>query len=131
MAPDDYVRGRAEIERLRAEHDISRPFTFSYSASQTRILPEGAPLVRTASSEERLDDDGSSYAPASPLDEGRQRFIGSAAQLREDCALFAAAGVEQLVIRHAVPFDPDIGPDQLIEQLHLFAAEVLPFCREL
>jgi probable F420-dependent oxidoreductase len=131
MAADDYARGRAEIERIRAEQGITRPFTFSYSASQTRILPDGSGLVRTPSAEERPDDHESSYAPTSPLDQGRQRFIGSAAQLREDCAFFAAAGVEQLVIRHAVPFDPEIGPNELIEQLRLFAAEVLPFCREL
>ncbi len=131
MAAGDYARGRAEIERIRAEQGITRDFTFSYSASQTRILPEGAATVRTSSSEERPDDHESSYAPTSPLDGERQRFIGSAAQLREDCALFAEAGVEQLVIRHAVPFDAEIGPDQLIEQLCLFAAEVLPFCRAL
>ena len=37
----------------------------------------------------------------------------------------------ELVIRHAVPHDPDIGITQLIEQLELFAADVLPFCRTL
>lgn len=132
MGAEDYARGKAEIIRIREEQGLTRPFTFSYSASQTRILPEHAPTVHTPSSEERLADDESSYAPSSPLDAGgRQRFIGTAEQLREDCALFAGAGVEQLVIRHAVPLDPDIGIDQLIEQLELFAAEVLPFCRTL
>jgi alkanesulfonate monooxygenase SsuD/methylene tetrahydromethanopterin reductase-like flavin-dependent oxidoreductase (luciferase family) len=132
MGAADYARGRAEIERIRAGQGISRPFTFSYSASQTRIMPDGARPVLTPSSEERPEDHESSYAPSSPLDAGgRQRFIGTAGQLREDCALFAEAGVEQLVIRHAVPKDPDIGPVELIEQLEMFAAEVLPFCRTL
>jgi probable F420-dependent oxidoreductase len=131
MGATDYADGRAEIERIRAERGITRPFTFSYSASQSRILPEGVSGVRTPSSHERPHDDESSYAPTSPLDGGRQRFIGTAAQVREDCALFAEAGVEQLVIRHAVPLDPDVAIDQLLEQLELFAAEVLPYCRKL
>jgi alkanesulfonate monooxygenase SsuD/methylene tetrahydromethanopterin reductase-like flavin-dependent oxidoreductase (luciferase family) len=133
MGAEDYARGRAEIERIRQEQGIARPFVFSYSASQTRILPEGAAMVHTPSaSQERLADDESSYAPSSPLDAGgRQRLIGTAEQLREDCALFARAGVDQLVIRHAVPHDPDIGITQLIEQLELFAADVLPFCKTL
>lgn len=131
MAAADYARGRAEIERIRTEAGITRPFTFSYSAPQTRILPEGAPAVRTASSVERPDDHESNYAPTSPLDGARQRFIGTAAQLREDCALFAKAGVEQLVIRPAVPLDPDIGLAQYLSQIELFAAEVLPLCRTL
>jgi alkanesulfonate monooxygenase SsuD/methylene tetrahydromethanopterin reductase-like flavin-dependent oxidoreductase (luciferase family) len=131
MSAADYASGRAEIERIRAETGITRPFTFSYSASQARILPAGAAPVLTPSSEERPEDHESSYAPSSPRDGSRQRFIGTAEQLCEDCRLFAQAGVEQLVIRHAVPKDPDIGPEELIEQLQLFASEVLPFCREL
>jgi hypothetical protein len=132
MAPADYARGRAEIERIRAEAGIARPFAFSYSAPQGRILPEGAPAIRNASSEERPEDHESSYAPASPLDAGgRQRFIGTAAQLREDYAVFAEAGVEQMLFRPAVPLDPEIAPDRFIEQIELFATEVLPFCRTL
>jgi alkanesulfonate monooxygenase SsuD/methylene tetrahydromethanopterin reductase-like flavin-dependent oxidoreductase (luciferase family) len=131
MAAVDYARGRAEIERMRAAAGIERPFIFSYSAPQVRILPEGAAPVRTASSEERPADHESSYAPTSPLDGERQRFIGTPAQLREDIALFAAAGVDQLLIRPAVPLDPDIALPQFLDQIGLFAAEVLPFCRTL
>jgi alkanesulfonate monooxygenase SsuD/methylene tetrahydromethanopterin reductase-like flavin-dependent oxidoreductase (luciferase family) len=127
-----YARGRAEIERIRAAEGITRPFVFSYSTPQTRILPAGAVPVRTASSHDRPEDDESRYAPTAPMAaDGRQRFIGTAAQLREDYALFAEAGVEQMLVRPAVPLDREIGIEQFIEQIELFAADVLPFCRTL
>jgi alkanesulfonate monooxygenase SsuD/methylene tetrahydromethanopterin reductase-like flavin-dependent oxidoreductase (luciferase family) len=132
MGAADYAGGRAEIERIRAEEGITRPYLFSYSAPQTRILPEGGAPVRTPSSQERSDDHESSYAPASPLDAGgRQRFIGTAAQLREDYATFAEAGVEQMLVRPAVPLDREIGIERFIEQIELFAADVLQFCHGL
>jgi probable F420-dependent oxidoreductase len=132
MGAEDYARGRGEIERVRAVEKITRPFVFSYSAPQTRILPDGAPAIRTASSHERPEDHESSYAPASPLDAGgRQRFIGTSAQLCEDYALFAEAGVEQMLVRPAVPLDPEIGIEQFLAQIELFAAEILPFCHGL
>lgn len=65
MAADGYMLGRAEIEKIRAEEGITRPFTFSYSAPQTHILLPGERPFRTASSEERPADHESSYAPRS------------------------------------------------------------------
>jgi hypothetical protein len=44
-----------------------------------------------------------------------------------DCLALAEAGVEQLILRFAVPLDPLIGPQEHVEQLRLFAAEVLPY----
>jgi hypothetical protein len=60
--------------------------------------------------------------------EGRQRFIGTADQVREDCLAMAAAGVEQLVLRFAVPLDREMPLERHVEQLQLFASEVLPAC---
>ena len=122
LAPADYARGRAEIERLRAEAGITRPFTFSMSGSEARIV---APA--SASARIREAAQGTSYAPAVETDAGgRQKFIGTGAQVCDDCLALAESGVEQLVLRMAVPLDPVIGPDEHVEQLHLFAQHVLP-----
>jgi len=122
LAPVDYTRGRAEIERIRQEAGITRPFTFSMSGSEVRILPEAKVLLPARSAAL-----GTSYAPAVETgDGGRQKYIGTADQVREDCLALGEAGVEQLVIRFAVPLDPLIGPDEHFEQLRLFAAGVLP-----
>jgi alkanesulfonate monooxygenase SsuD/methylene tetrahydromethanopterin reductase-like flavin-dependent oxidoreductase (luciferase family) len=122
LAPADYARGRAEIERIRQEADLTRTFTFSMSGSEVRILPE-AKVLQPA----RAAALGTSYAPAVETEDGgRQKYIGTAGQVRGDCLALAEAGVEQLVIRFAVPLDPLIGPDEHFEQLRLFAAEVLP-----
>jgi probable F420-dependent oxidoreductase len=124
LAPEDYARGRAEIERIRREEGITRPFLFSLSGSQARILPGDSPAQRTRNAAE-----SSSYAPAVGVDEkGRQRFIGTADQVREDCLAMAAAGVEQLVLRFAVPLDREMPLERHIEQLRRFASEVLPAC---
>ena len=122
LAPEDYARGRAEIERLRAEAGVTRPFTFSMSGSEVRILdgdkvPE--PIREAAQ--------GTSYAPPVETDDsGRQRFIGTASQVRDDCLALAAAGVEQLVLRFALPLDAATDPDEHVRQLRLFAEAVLP-----
>jgi alkanesulfonate monooxygenase SsuD/methylene tetrahydromethanopterin reductase-like flavin-dependent oxidoreductase (luciferase family) len=129
MTEDDYARGRSEIERLRAEHGITRPFTFSYSCSQTRLLREAGP---PAPAHGDSVDKGSSYAPAYPRDAtGRMRFMGTAEQLREDCVAFARAGVDQLVLRFAVTRDQTVDPTAYLGQLAGFAREVLPFCHQL
>lgn len=122
LTPADYARGRAEIELIRREAGIARPFTFSMSGSEARILPE-AKVLQPA----RAAALGTSYAPAVETgDGGRQKYIGTAAQVLGDCLALAEAGVEQLVIRFAVPLDPHIGPNEHFEQLRLFASEVLP-----
>ena len=122
LAPADYAQGRAEIERIRQEAGITRPFTYSMSGSEVRILPEAA-VQRPA----RAAALGTSYAPAVETGQGgRQKYIGTAEEVHDDCLALAAAGVEQLIIRFAVPLDPLIGPDEHFAQLHNFAAEVLP-----
>ena len=122
LAPADYARGRAEILRIRQEEGITRPFIFSMSGSEARILPE-AKVHRPA----RAAALGTSYAPAVETgDSGRQKYIGTAEQVLGDCLALADAGVELLVLRFAVPLDPHVGPEEHVEQLRLFAAAVLP-----
>jgi probable F420-dependent oxidoreductase len=122
LSPDEYARGRATVEQTRLELGVDRPFLFSMSCSEVRILPDQSPHQQT-----RVALESTSYAPAVGLDpSGRQRFIGTAAQVLDDCLAFAAAGVEQLVLRFAVPLDPVTDLDVHLQQLSLFAEHVLP-----
>jgi alkanesulfonate monooxygenase SsuD/methylene tetrahydromethanopterin reductase-like flavin-dependent oxidoreductase (luciferase family) len=124
----DYAAGRAAIERIRAEHAITRPFIFSYSCPQTRLVTD---RVQAVAAHGELSQ-GSSYAPGTPLaSDGRPRFMGTAEELREDCAAYAAAGAEQLVIRFAVTRDATVDIDGFLRQLAGFAEHVLPHCRRL
>lgn len=130
MSEAAYAHGKAYIEKIRTEAGITRPFNWSYSAPQTRIVSAGT-KVRTVVA--KVDpSQGINYAPTIPTDaNGRQRFIGTAAELREDFTAFAKAGAEQMVIRFAVPNDSEIGLTQHLDQLRIFAAEVLPHCVKL
>ena len=122
LTPDAYAEGRAKIERIRADHSVVRPFLFSMSGSEARILADAEPPQQT-----RVATESTTYAPAVGLDDaGRQRFIGTAAQVRDDCLAYAAAGVQQLVLRFAVPNDPVIDLGGHLTQLELFARHVLP-----
>lgn len=127
---DQYADARTTIERIRAENGISRPFTFSYSCAQTQVLAEdetGFELTHSESAEA-----GSHYAPGIPCaPDGRPRFVGNAAQLREDCAAFAGAGVDQIVVRFAMTRDDNVETDRYVDQLRRFAVDVLPFCHTL
>lgn len=124
--PEDYVKGKAEIERIRAENGLTRPFMFSMSGSEARIVEDPSRIQRTRVSQEK-----SSYAPTVDLDaSGRQRFIGTAEQVVEDCLEMARAGVEQVVLRFTVPLDQALDPEGHLRQLRLFAEHVLPHVRE-
>jgi probable F420-dependent oxidoreductase len=128
MKEPEYAACRAEIERTRAEQGIARPFVFSYSAPQGKVTDEAPPCREFGGK----GAEGTSYAPAAPADEhGRLRFTGTAEQWREDCRAFAAAGVDQLVIRFAVPRDQFCDVDGYFDQLHRFAEGVLPVCGKL
>jgi len=125
LSPAEYARCRAEIERIRQDEGITRSFQFSMSGSECRILSGGAAPEVT-----KVAQEGTSYAPAVGTDgDGRQRFIGTGEQVLADCLALAEAGVEQLVLRFAVPLDPKTGPDEHFEQLRLFAEQVLPACQ--
>lgn len=120
----NYAAGRDEIMRIREKQGITRPFLFSYSCPQTRLIPTSE--TRTNPWSEKTAT-GSSYAPGYPCaEDGRPRFAGTAEQLREDCDLFAKAGVELLVIRFAVTRDKIVDVDSYIEQLRQFADQILP-----
>lgn len=126
MSDSDYAKGKRAIQEARQAQQITRPFTFSYSCSNTRIL--------SADSAPRLSEPGesSSYAPSKPVDkDGRPRFIGTTRQMRQDCEVYARAGVEQLVIRFAIPLDGEVDIEEYLHQLEWFAGEVLPHCHAL
>lgn len=128
MKEGDYAAGRAEIERIRREAGISRPFLFSYSAPQGKVTD--VPPEMSAFGDKGAE--GSSYAPPWPVDgTGRARFTGTAEQWRDDCRAFAEAGVDQLVIRFAVPRDQYCDVDTYFDQLHRFAGGVLPHAQAL
>lgn len=125
MTEAAYAAGRAQIERFRSEAGITRPFVFSYSAPQGKVTdtPPEVPAFGSKGTE------GSSYAPPFPTDaQGRARFTGTTEQWREDCRAMADAGVEQLVVRFAVPRDAYCDVDGYFDQLRRFAEGVLPDC---
>jgi probable F420-dependent oxidoreductase len=132
-SPEVYARGHARISAIREREGLAhRPFTFSYSCPQTRLLAPGEPMPEAFvqnSDDAPADYD---YVPdTGRAPDGRQRFIGTADQLHDDIAAFAAAGVEQMVLRFAMSWDPVITPDRIGEQWQAFAEQLLPACRAL
>jgi hypothetical protein len=68
--------------------------------------------------------DDFSYAPPVPrTDDGRARFIGTAAEVTADVAAFVDAGVRHFSLRFWAG-TPGFGTDQFREQLEWFAREV-------
>lgn len=129
MTPEEYASGRINIEKLREAKAITRPFIFSYSCSQTRLLEGSAQPLMTHSGD---DTKNSSYSPGYPrAADGRVRFMGTPDELRNDCTVFASAGVDQLVIRFAVTRDTTVDCLTYEQQLRRFAEEVLPHCKSL
>jgi probable F420-dependent oxidoreductase len=127
-----YAAAKAKIINIRRENGITRPFTFSYSCPQIQVKKASeAPVVRAVKTE--VDPSlGTSYAPPpATAPDGRQRFVGTAEQLCDDFRAFAKAGVEQVVVRFGLPNDPDVNVEKHMEQLRIFAAEVLPTCASL
>lgn len=110
---------------------MSRPFTFSYSCAQTRLLAPGESPPQAFSQKDQAPGDYDYIPQTARAPDGRQRFIGTAAELRDDIAAFAAAGVDQIVLRFAMPHDPVVTVDRISEHWRLFSDEVLPACRAL
>jgi len=127
-SPNDYARGRSRIAEIREEAAVNRRFTYSYSAGRTRVLAprETAPPIVTRDGD--IPEDYSYAPPPDVTADGRPRLVGTAAQLSEDIGELAEAGVEQLIVRFAMPWDPEINLDRHIEQMQRFAADVLPIC---
>jgi len=131
-SPELYARGRARINQIRAREGLmSRPFTFSYSCAQTRILARGESPPQAFSQKIQAPSDYEYIPEAGRAPDGRQRFIGTAEELRGDIAAFAAAGVDQIVLRFAMPQDPVVTVDRIGDHWRLFSDEVLPACRKL
>jgi probable F420-dependent oxidoreductase len=131
-SPELYARGRARINQIRAREGLmSRPFTFSYSCAQTRMLARGESPPQTFSQKIQAPGDYEYIPEAGRAPDGRQRFIGTAEELRGDIAAFAAAGVDQIVLRFAMPQDPVVTVDRIGDHWRLFSDEVLPACRKL
>ena len=131
-SPELYARGRARINQIRAREGlVSRPFTFSYSCAQTRMLARGESPPQTFSQKIQAPGDYEYIPEAGRAPDGRQRFIGTAEELRGDIAAFAAAGVDQIVLRFAMPQDPVVTVDRIGDHWRLFSDEVLPACRKL
>jgi alkanesulfonate monooxygenase SsuD/methylene tetrahydromethanopterin reductase-like flavin-dependent oxidoreductase (luciferase family) len=63
--------------------------------------------------------------------DGRQRFIGTAEELRDDITAFAAAGVEQIVLRFAMLHDAVVTVDRISAQWRAFSEQLLPCCEAL
>jgi probable F420-dependent oxidoreductase len=131
-SPEAYARGRERISEIREREGLTdRPFTFSYSCPQTRLLAAGEPMPKAFSQKTDAPEDYDYVPETGRAADGRQRFIGTAEQLQEDIAAFAAAGVGQIVLRFAMSWDPVITPDRIGEQWQAFAEQVLPACRAL
>ena len=110
---------------------MGRPFTFSYSCAQTRLLAPGEPPPPPFSQKMQAPNDYEYIPEAGRAPDGRQRFIGTADELREDIAAFAAAGVEQIVLRFAMPHDPVVTVERIGEHWRGFSEQLLPACRSL
>jgi probable F420-dependent oxidoreductase len=124
--PAAYAAGRDAILAIRDRERVVRPFTFSYSCPRTRLLMPGeAPPVESYGIGERPHE--YAYIPSiGRTADGRQHFIGTADQMIEDIAAYRAAGVEQMVLRFALAWDPDITPDRIAEQWAMFTEQVAP-----
>lgn len=124
--PSAYARGRQTIVETRERSGTTRPFTFSYSCPRTRLLEPGeAPPVESYRTGEIPHE--YSYIPAiGRTAGGRQHFIGTAEQLIEDIAAYRDAGVEQMVLRFALAWDPDITPERMPDQWRMFMQQVAP-----
>ena len=128
--PATYKACRASIDGIRAAEGIARPFIYSYSCAHTRIFAHAGEATTAPHGGAWLEGRPKDfdYAPAFPMtDDGRQYFVGTAAEVRADIELFAAMGVEQLVLRFALPWDDESFADQITEQLQRFQNDVVPY----
>jgi hypothetical protein len=90
------------------------------------VLDDGA--VHEATTWADLADvpDDFGYAPPVPVaEDGRPRFVGTPAEILDDVAAYAAAGVEHVTLRFAAG-DAGTPPADMADQLRWFAEAVLP-----
>ena len=97
--PDEYAAGRTDIDRLRSEDRITRPFLFSYSASACLVTERPIEGGGTGHPADDLRPEYR-YAPALPTERsGRYLLCGSPDQIADDLARYRQAGVEHMVLR--------------------------------
>jgi probable F420-dependent oxidoreductase len=131
-SPELYARGRARINEIREREGLTRrPFTFSYSCPQTRLLAPGEPPPAFFSQKLKAPGDYDYIPEMGRARDGRQRFIGTAEELREDFAAFAAAGVVQIVLRFALPHDAVVTVDRIAAHWRSFSEQLLTSCKAL
>jgi probable F420-dependent oxidoreductase len=124
--PKDYARDRAVIESLRQASGIDRTFTYSYSCPRGAVLDEpfdGDPRPAPHAVPTRPEY---GYVPAVPrAPNGRPRFTGTVAELRDDVDECARNGIEHLTLRFWTSAS-ELTEDGLVEQMTRFATEVMP-----
>jgi alkanesulfonate monooxygenase SsuD/methylene tetrahydromethanopterin reductase-like flavin-dependent oxidoreductase (luciferase family) len=131
-SPELYARGRMRINEIREREGLlSRPFMFSYSCPQTRLLASDESPPPPYSQKIKAPNDYEYIPEMGRAPDGRQRFIGTAEQLRDDIAAFAAAGVEQIVLRFSLPHDPVVTVERISGHWRRFSEQLLPVCRGL
>jgi probable F420-dependent oxidoreductase len=126
--PDRYAQSREEIQRLRSEHGVTRPFVFSLSTPNCQILDGPARRSRrrqpaASSSSVRASEVRPEYryAPELPRDgDGRPLLCGTREQVSHDLLRYERAGVEQIVLR-VWTYVSQFGPDGAMEQLRKWA----------
>jgi probable F420-dependent oxidoreductase len=121
--PEKYAAGRRRILGARG---TAEGFTFSMSCAITRVLEEGETFAVGTWADDATVPDDFGYAPPVPCaPDGRTRFVGTVDQLRDDIAVYAAAGVEHMALRFAHG-DPGTPPGFVAEQLTRFAEVMGP-----
>jgi probable F420-dependent oxidoreductase len=126
--PEQYAAARRTIQERRGSRP--GPFTFSYSCAVTTILDEEPTDFRAGTWDELGDiPDDFSYAPPLPAtEEGRPRFLGTAAQVAADIDAYVDAGVEHFTLRFANG-SPDVGVDDMVSLMQRFMSDVAPRVR--
>jgi probable F420-dependent oxidoreductase len=122
-SPHDYAAGRDEIERLRTQHGLVRPFLFSLSTPGCEVMERPvndwskAPPSGPVREEYR-------YAPQRPsAPDGRPMLCGTRDQVASDLDQYRRAGVDQIVLRVWTSASR-FGPGGAMDQLRMWA-EVL------
>lgn len=127
IAPEQYARARAEIERRRSEAGIERPFTFSFSCPRGAVLDASRDWSEDAARRVPAPTRPEfGYVPPLPrAPDGRPRFTGTVEELLDDVHAYAAAGVEHLTLRFWTS-GHDLAEDALMQQMTRFATDVIP-----
>lgn len=124
--PETYRAARDRIVQQRAADGLTEPFTFSLSCPGTQVIVDPSADDGPADLSGYGDvPDEYHYAPAFPMIDGRQRFVGQPAELAADVRAYAEAGVQHLALRFWT-VDPTATVDAVIDQMRLWQELVAP-----